>query len=436
MLKKLISLHIKGHQGLLFEKKGKTYEVKQELGAQVKINADWVRKTSLIIQSSGFTPYIHLDVKIPYGEEITEHALEQELTEKLGAARQGYGKAYWTSFFNEDTQQGTSHRIFVTFNGEEDSLRSECLFPIEIAVLGLAFQYRKEGSHSHFQFVCSFEDKLYSVLFIKGSPFHLLRVDKESEENLQERLEKQKKWGQNKDKFNIPLILCQPKLVNELGVDPSNSTCHHFSGFSDKVNDYMLQAGLLMAYENEEFIFQDRKGEGDKKRLQIIRDKAFFVKGMLVGLLLVSILIGWSYYKMNTRAEVLLDLQAQSKEYKPRLNEIESLIQRKKSLLDSIEALYPLWYPPIPWHYVIDGIQQALPVHSGIYGIRVEILDRDSFKVNFKAWIKNWDDVSEFQKRLQKSPNVSEVVFHDQKRNLKKDVVTFPVSLIVKSGGQ
>ena len=177
-LQKRVSTHIRD-EGFAVFKQSKDPGLQTFSFDNPKVDNKWIRRISSVIEGTARSTYLHREIRLPYGSELTDDDVEQSLVESIGAKREKYGRALWHEFFQEDTSQGTQHRVFISFSNREPSLSSfrDISLPLETAVLALSAKLQEKRGDADFQLILSLKGCIFSMLYIGNSPFHLLRID-------------------------------------------------------------------------------------------------------------------------------------------------------------------------------------------------------------------------------------------------------------------
>src|SRR5690606_36377856 len=85
--KNLISTHIRGAGHALFQVRDHRLELRARSSEDVAVDGSWINKTGLIAEGLPFQPYIHLDIRTPFGETVGARQVEEALAESLGPRR-------------------------------------------------------------------------------------------------------------------------------------------------------------------------------------------------------------------------------------------------------------------------------------------------------------------------------------------------------------
>jgi hypothetical protein len=417
----------------------------------LNVDAKWIRSISCIIQGVPDITFLHREIRLPFGTELSDNDVEQSVQECLGANRNKYGNALWHEFFQEDTNQGTQHRVFISFLESEElhtaSPEADMRMPLESAALALATRFQEETGESDFQIILSCEKHLFSILFLGGSPYHLLRILSEDRKYAVDRLKKHAEYGLSaaSKSRSLRIFLLPPSddwLHSSLAQDPlwepervnPEAVFHGFAGPERKEDKgtMLFRYGLFLAGNDPDLVRHDRASQKEKGRIADIRDAFRLKKALLVSGILSLAVIAFFGWKLWHASVELRDIKDRAAAYQEPLAAISLYRQQKQQLIDTLQGLRPLWHLPVPWHRVFHTIISALPEQSGMDAFLVEKTRDGTLELRFKAWMKDWDRVATLQDRLNTSPLFSEVTLSDQKKNLKKGTVHFHVSCKVE----
>jgi hypothetical protein len=397
-------------------------------------HVQWIKNHDITVECISNCEYLHLDIRVPYGTELTDRNVEQSLLDVLGSRRAAYGPSCWHEFFREDTKQGTSYRVFITLgNKNESQWNADFSLPAETAVLALAGRAVKLFGKTHCQLFYKLPQGLYSVLLINHSPFHLLRLTEGKPAEVCARLKKHALFGisaAHKIK-KMPLAILPAS-------DDEFSKCLGGDAFWEilpavtpsQKSHSLLHKGLALAAGDMDLIRHSRTLPEVKYKNSGVRGQNRLIKtGLATGLLCLLILSVY-IFRFKAAENRLSEIESLAAVHKPVLTAIQRQRQRQQALVDSLQSFKPIWLLPTPWHKVFQTIDYAMPSHSGIDGFSVQTLPNGKKSLQFKAWVRasDWDSVSVVQHRLEKSPLLVFVKLSEQRHNLARNIVDFHVS--------
>jgi hypothetical protein len=176
----MVSTHIRGLGHAVFQIRDHGFELRSRSREDIAIDRPWVTATGLVAEGLANRPYIHLDIRTPFGESVSDGQVEGALAESLGPRREKYRIGGWHIQFVEDTNLGSNHRVFVDLveASEKDQpwMGMDAGLSLEVAVQALGELAMAERGESTFQLLCGGKDFCYSLLYLNGSCFHVLRV--------------------------------------------------------------------------------------------------------------------------------------------------------------------------------------------------------------------------------------------------------------------
>ncbi|HLP41080.1 MAG TPA: hypothetical protein VK465_06205 [Fibrobacteria bacterium] len=179
-------------------------ELKRCSGEEPEVNRAWIRRTRLVAEGLPAQPYIHLDIRTPFGESVDESQVEAALAESLGTRKDRYSRCGWHIQFVEDTNLGSNHRVFVDLKDRQADVGPrpgmDAALPLEIAVEALAETLQAREGETSFQLLVGGTSQCFSVLYVNGSPFHLLRIPEGAGDAAAARLVRHRDFPQSQGK--------------------------------------------------------------------------------------------------------------------------------------------------------------------------------------------------------------------------------------------
>lgn len=428
-------------------------ELKRRSSEDAPVNRAWVTRTRLIAQGLAAEPYIHLDIRTPFGENVGEGQVDGALGESLGPRKDRFSRKGWHLQFVEDTNLGSNHRVFVDLMDPQDGAEPlpgmDAALPLEVAVEALAEMVVARKSEPNFQFLISGPQRCYSVLYANGSPFHVLRVDEGAGEKAAGRLARHRDFAVSQGKpgpFRTflcpgdPLAACDavarlsPEIIDfdlrlpDPGKPPASEPVNGNGSRRSGDTALYMHLGLALAAARRDYQEHNRVGEIERLRNQGVRGRARFALAML-GTLAVCLLVTGGFFAATRVIQGRsAELGAQAAAYRGQVDAIRELRAERARLLDSLSGLKPLWNGPVPWSEVMADISGALPQQAGIDGLQVDRESDGSLKVSFRAWVKDWDAVRGIEKRLTASRHLDKVTISEQRKDLASGAVIFHVT--------
>ncbi len=420
-----------------------------------------VRKTARIVKAVTDSHFLHLDIRTPFGEPATDESVHKALDEALGPKRGRYHLQGWHLLFAEDTNQGSNHRIFAGLiplnegrenQGEEDSRYFDECLPLEAAIEALAEKFAAETGTANFQFLLLFASRLYSLVFVEGQPFHLLRLEhsrfagKESPEwdwpRIAQRLAQHREFacmGRSGIR-DVPLVT--PSVE---GIAPLSSWDNPDIRVWDcgcgkpaagewdpsRASISIAHLGLALATVSERWSPHDRLEGIGRARNTSLRH-AFLAGGFTFMAILICLAVAGFYFQRHyTVTSRIATLKAEAGIHAGQVAAIETLRANKAELEKHLARIQPVWKDPIPWHGLLDAIASALPEQSGMEGLSATQVE-GATRISFKVWVRDWDQVGSLQEKLSASDYFSQVELSEQKRDPRSGIVAFYVNCRIR----
>lgn len=430
----------------VFQVRDHALELRRHSAAEAAVDNAWVNRVSLVAEGLDREPYIHLDIRTPFGETVTDEQVERALAEGLGPRNDRYRMEGWHIQFVEDTNLGSNHRVFVDLrNGEARAGTLDGVdfrLPLELAVEALGDLILADKGEANFQFILGGGESCYSLLYLNGAPFHVLRVGEGPGPWSIQRLIRHREFafGQGKNAAPSRTFLCRgdgaaameglaglrPEIL-DFGLDlPAGETGSSRVTLPGPL--LCLHLGLAHAARKRDFARHNRVDDDERSRSAEVRTRHRFwlASGSTAGVCLAVALI---YLGVLKGVQSQLDaLRAQAAGYQAQVASIKALRREKSRLETSLEELRPLWAGPVRWKSVFADLGAALPKESGIDGLSVNRKNEGSLDLTFRAWVKDWDQVQAIQRRLAASRHFSSVVLSEQRKDMSSGVVIFNVT--------
>ncbi|MFC1584988.1 hypothetical protein ACFL5V_05530 [Fibrobacterota bacterium] len=450
MLNKKTSTHI-ADAGYAVFRAGKEPELLELSSASIATNDKWLRGIPCVIEGLRNVTCLHREISLPFGAVLTHEAVEQNLKECLGQKRNRFGKALWHTYFQEDTKQGTRHRVFISLTDKEQrhaNFRSDLSLPVETAVLALAARAGQKTGEQNFQFIMAWRETVFSVLYMGGSPYHLLKVQAPDSEQTLERLKAHTRYllsGSDRAKPLKVIVFAgegcelapamgrQPDWdVMEASLDLPDAGSPSSGEGERKALYRLMHCGLALAARNPDLILHDRNTPDERLMVTNVRDLSLLVRTTAAAILLILSVTAVFGFKLYSHRNTLHDIKSRAASHEQSLNIIEGKKTERNGLADSLNLFRPLWNRPVAWHKVLGAINRALPEKSGMDGFVVEENRDGAISLQFRTWVSEWDSVTAVQKKLESSPLLSGVALSQQQKKMKKDRVVFHVTALVE----
>lgn len=386
-------------------------------------------------------PYIHLDIRTPFGESVDAGQVETSLGESLGPRKERYAKGGWHIQFVEDTNLGSNHRVFVDLRDAQEASRSQpgmdSALPLELAVEALGEAVLAKHGEPNFQLLVSAPGQCYSVLYVNGSPFHVLRVGEPAGEKAAARLVRHRDFAQSQGKgatfrtFHCPGDpLASLEAIRKLSPETGDFNLRLPEGATPGKNDpaLFIHLGLALAASRRDYLEHNRVESEDRLRNESVRGRSRFTMA-LAAITVACLLVAGGYALAIRRAgSQYQELSSKAAAYLGQVEAIRALRSEKAALESSLAALKPVWNRPVPWHDVFADVSAALPAQAGIDGLAVNGQEDGSLGLSFRAWVKDWDQVRGIERKLQDSRFLEGISISEQRKDLASGAVVFHVS--------
>lgn len=433
----------------MFQLREGSFELKRRSPEDAAINNAWITRTRLVAEGLGAQPYIHLDIRTPFGESVDDSQVESALAESLGHAKDRFAKGGWHIQFVEDTNLGSNHRVFVDLKETDRSAAAlggmDAAIPLEVAVEALGEALMAKLAEPTFQLLVGGPAQCFSALYVNGSPFHVLRIPQGAGEKAASRLARHRDFAQSQGKgtaFRTFLCpgdaLADCEAIRKLGPEFVDLGLKLPEGDRDNTgpakadSQLYLHLGLALAAGRRELAEHNRVIDEGRQRNEGIRGRARFgmaVLGTALGCLLVVGAFALAIRLANGQAA---KLEAQAAAYQSQVEAIRALRAEKSDLAASLNTLKPLWRGAVPWGEVFADLSAAMPVQSGIDGLQVDANGDGSQTLSFRAWVKDWDAVRGIERKLIDSRFLEAVSISEQRKDLASGAVVFHVSCKVE----
>jgi hypothetical protein len=438
----LVSTHIRGLGHALFQVRDNRLELRRRSQDELAVNGAWINKTGLVAEGLASQPYIHMDIRTPFGETVEENQVREALAENLGPRKDKYRLGGWHIQFVEDTNLGSNHRVFADLIGTDADGQG---FPgmdsglsLELAVEALGDLIAAEKGEQTFQLIIGGDRYCYSLLYVNGSPFHVLRVDEGAGAKAAARIRRHREFapgnrdgGTGRSTGLRTFLLKEDPLweamaSSELRPEPVLGASAARS--AEPGNAWMLHLGLAQAARHRDYGAHNRVAVEDRLRNEGIRTRfRFFVATAVTAAVCGMAALGFGI-AIRTAQSDLKKLEAKAAAYRSDVESIRDLRKQRAAIEASVMDLKPLWRGQMDWGAVLGSIAAALPRDAGIDGLNV-IRDADGgLSLSFRAWVRDWNQVQAIQKKLASSRRFADVTLSEQRKELQTGVVVFHVT--------
>lgn len=439
----LVSTHIKGLGHALFQIHENQLKLRKRSSEDVSVDRSWITSTGLVVEGIAHQPYLHLDIRTPFGESVNESQVAKSLAESLGPSKEKYKVGGWHIQFVEDTNLGSNHRVFVDLleiQSKPSPLEyKDAGLPLELAIESLGEMVMAEKGDASFQFMYGSANMCFSLLFLNGSPFHVLRVSMGPSPEVALRIKQHREFVLSLGKMTSsglstflvakdPLLEFEP--IRDLKPDsvilglPQETTMD--SGVS------LLHLGLASAARQRDFSSHNRVSQKSRSQNYNLRTQ----HGFLISLALTAgfcLIVTLAFLGANHFGKRQLQkLRTSALAYQGQVDSIKILRTEKMNIELGLKELRPVWSKPLAWSEIFTDLSSALPAQSGMDGLSVVKNAEGQTEMSFRAWVRDWDQVQLIQKKLSSTYPFSSVNLSEQRKDLASGVVIFHVTCILE----
>jgi len=413
-------------------------ELRRRSPDELNVDGNWINRTGLVAEGLTSQPYLHLDIRTPFSETVDQRQVQDAVAEALGPKRDRYRLGGWHVQFVEDTNLGSNHRVFADLIDSAGPGAGQggmdAGFSLEIAVEALGELVAAEKSEANFQLLIGGREFCYSLLYLNGGPFHVLRVPEGAGPKAAARLIRHREFAPGRG-GNGPLRVFLSKGDPFWEIPETKGLkleAFALPGAAEG-GDALLHLGLARAAGQREFASHNRVPSEERLRNRSIRTRFRFYLAMAISAFVCALTAGGFALAIRVSDREATDLRAQASAYQSQVDAIRGLRVRKGRLEASLADLRPLWRGPTDWNALFEALAKALPKEAGIDGFTVVRLPDGSSEISFKAWVRDWDQVQSIQKKLSASGRFSSVALSEQRKDLQTGVVLFHVT--ARAGG-
>jgi hypothetical protein len=405
---------------------------------EVEISRAWITRTQWVAEGLANEPYIHLDIRTPFGETVDDGQVDAALGEGLGSRKDRYSRGGWHLQFVEDTNLGSNHRVFVDLRepsgSPEGQAGMDSGLPLEVAMEALGEILLHQRAESNFQLLYGGEHFCYSLLYVNGSPFHLLRVNEGAGEKSASRLIRHREFAASVGKNGMKTFLPQGDPLGEIrslqGLKPETADfgASLKSAGSGAAAALCLHLGLAYAARQREYSAHNRVPEEQRRRNAALRSRHRFFLAAGATAVFCLLVAGGFWLAIRETQSQLRALKAKAEGYQNQVDGIRLARRQKAALESSLGDLRPLWDPPVPWVHVFAHLAESLPKDAGVDGVAVNRNADGTLGMSFRAWVHDWDQVQAIERRLSADRRFSSVSISEQRKDLATGVVVFHVT--------
>jgi hypothetical protein len=439
----------------LFHVRENKLELRRRSSEELAVDGGWINKTGLVAEGLAEQPYIHLDIRTPFGETVGDRQVEEALAESLGPRRDRYRIGGWHIQFVEDTNLGSNHRVFVDLVDESAPAKGldgmDAGLSLELAVEALGELVAAEKGEANFQLLYGSDRFCYSLLFLNGSPFHVLRVGGGAGAKAAARLRRHREFagGLARNGAGLRTFLAQGDplwegaAVKELRAEILDLSGASENGQGGKTDakagsavpapasgkaGTLLHLGLAHAARQRDLAAHNRVAAEQRRRNESIRTRFRLILALAATGALCALIAGTFWAAIRVSHSELRTLTAQASAYQAQVDSIHALRVEKAQLENAVSDLRPIWHAPMDWSAVMGAIAAALPREAGIDGLAVNRQPDGSLEMSFRAWVRDWNQVQAIQKKLAESKLFTGIALSEQRKDLATGVVIFHVT--------
>lgn len=417
----------------MFHVRDQELELRRGSAEEPEVDGNWINRTGLVAEGLAAQPYVHLDIRTPFGETVDERQVLEALAEALGPKRDRYRLGGWHVQFVEDTNLGSNHRVFADLIDTARAVPSrpgmDAGLSLELAMEALGEMLAAGKGAADFQLLYGGRDFCYSLLYLNGAPFHLLRVPEGPGPKAAARLRRHREFATGRNGGG-PLRVFLHKddpLRQAPEIAALKPEAFALAG-APEGGEGLLHLGLARAARQRDFASHNRVPTEARRRNASIRTRFRFYLALAASALAAALAGGAFALAIRVSENQAAGLRAQAAVYQSQVDAIRALRVRKARLESSIADLKPLWRGPLDWNAVLAALAKALPKEAGIDGLAANRLPDGGMELSFKAWVRDWDQVQAIQKRLLAGGAFASVSLSEQRKDLQTGVVLFHVT--------
>jgi hypothetical protein len=310
-----------------------------------------------------------------------------------------------------------------------------------------------EKGEQNFQLLYGGNRFCYSLLYINGSPFHVLRVGEGAGAKAAMRLRRHREFapgpGRNGSSGLKTYLLKGDPLWDGAAVQDLRAEAFDLSAVTSPLNgalgspsadgaaaqipnadanSWLLHLGLAQAARQKDFAAHNRVALEDRRRNEVIRTRFRFFIALAATATLCALVAAAYGLAIRTSQSHLYELKEKASAYQSQVDSIRALRFDKTRLEAAMMDLRPLWRGPMDWRMVLGEIAGALPREAGIDGLAVSRQPDGGQELSFRAWVRDWNQVQAIQKKLTATKRFASVSLSEQRKDMATGVVIFHVT--------
>lgn len=423
----------------MFHVRDARLELRRRSPDELAVDGRWINRTGLVAEGLAAQPYLHLDIRTPFGESVDEHQVVEALAESLGPRRDRYRLAGWHIQFVEDTNLGSNHRVFVDLVDASSSAQGQAGMDaglsLELAMESLGDLVAAEKGEASFQLLYGGRDFCYSLLYLNGGPFHLLRVDEGAGPAAAVRLKRHREFAAGRSaNGTLRTYLAKGDALWETAAAKDTRAEAFLLPGAGAAGEALLHLGLAQAARQRDFFSHNRVPADARRRNESIRTRFRFFVAVAASAAIGALAAGLFALAIQVSKSRLATLRAQASAYQAQVDTIRDLRREKGRLETAVEDLRPMWRGPIDWTAVMAALSEALPREAGIDGLNVARAADGSIDIAFRAWVRDWNQVQSIQKKLAAGKRFSNISLSEQRKDMASGVVIFNVTARLGGG--
>ncbi len=323
-------------------------------------------------------------------------------------------------------------------------------YPLELAIEAYGEKIFADKGEANFQFLFRENNFAYSLLFLNGAPFHILKISLGSlknDQDFEKRILQHREFALNQGKLGQTalklfyqgeielqnLLLLQalkpihlPPLGNSDENKIAKSTSPSLGGKST------LHYGLALVAHQAQYQGHNQSAQEEKNSNYLVRTRFQFLK-IFAGIFVLCLLILSGLFLSNFLLQNKINkLNASYQVFQNQVEKIRDLRKEKKQIEISVTNLSPVWNLPINWSEVFQGLAKALPHEAGMDGISATLRPDGKISLSFRAWVKDWNQVQGIEKMLSHTHPFSNIILSEQRKESTSGTVVFQVSALLE----
>lgn len=405
------------------------------------------------------TPLLHLDIRTPFGEDVSEEQVESALQAALGPHRDKRELRGWHVLRVEDTHVGSVHRLLATFSANPEAQaidlaahQADYALPLELGIYGLGNLIGpKLGMGTKpWQLLMRHADHLFSALFIGGYGVHIKSMAATHPEamsrllshaamlNLSESAEAETQspsvvvLGPG---LNLPATpSSKPYSLTSMGM----AEClikHDLLKASDPASlssQECLALGMAVAAAREEIRSHDQNPEevapalrGQRMRANLVVSLGLSLTAFAVG----SLGLGLVRKHHQGIQKVLLESAA---DHGKQVVQLESFRKRLASVEDSLTFLGNLAQEPYPVSLLLSRLGEV-STQGGVQAMQIRRLDDGGLEMRLRAFTSDWEKVEGIRSTVGRIPGATHAEIAEQRKEGGQGKVFFDLSAKVEA---